>query len=121
MATCTHINFAQTNRIPKWVRDLYTAEYYYHQSLLDDFVMVVDPKRFAGGFAWLCRKCLKPAYTMEEVGQLTGKVVARAVFCPFCWVGYRAPDTELMWVRILMDWQDGKPSAEPIETLRVLH
>lgn len=121
MGTCQHINFSAAQRIPKWVRDTFHAEYYYHESVLDKFLLVVDPKRFGGGFAWICKSCMSPTFVREEVAELTQKVVCRAVFCPFCWTAYRAPDTELMWVRILVDWDVPKPDVKPSRELRVLH
>ena len=120
-ASCQHVNFALMNRLPNWVKDFYSAPYYYHPSVLEDFRMEVDPYRFAGGFAWICRKCGSPTFVIEGWGELTKSVVCRAVFCPFCFVGYRAPDTELMWVRILLDWELPKPKIESKETLRLVH
>ena len=103
--------FEVLSGLPRWFRTTFPNPTFVHIDCYDKFEAIEDPKRFAGGWAWKCRRCGSIACSREEFASKHGAWVVASIFCRECWQRFRVENLEPMWERILEDWDGGSADA----------
>lgn len=90
----------------KWFFDTLNWKTVYYEEVLNFFEFVEDPKRFADGSSFVCKKCGHTAgYIRMDGAELHRVFIVVHIICGNCGNRWKRNGIQPLYERVFLDWQ----------------